>query len=172
MNTKVVTGLVAVLACSLAGGSAGAGETPIVGAWKLVAFEHHTTSGEATEPFGAAPVGSLIYTADGQMSVHLVQPGRPTFVADQFRQGSDTEVRAAFEGYFGYFGRYSLEVTGDGVVTGSVTHHIEGCAFPNYIGTDRIRALRLEDNRLALNTPRERDGEKVDWYRVVWERIP
>jgi len=99
-------------------------------------------------------------------------PGRPAFVANQFRQGSDTEVRTAFEGYFGYFGRYSVDVTGDAVVTGSVTHHIEGCAFPNYIGTDRTRALRLEDNRLTLNTPREQDGERVDWYRVVWERTP
>jgi hypothetical protein len=169
---KVTASLLVVLAYSLAGGSAAAGEVPVVGAWKLVTFEHHATSGEVTTPFGSSPVGSLIYTADGRMSVHLVQPGRPAFAADQFREGSDAEVRAAFEGYFGYFGRYSLDATGDGVITGSVTHHIEESAFPNYAGTDRTRALRLENDRLTLNTPRERDGEEVDWYRVVWERIP
>ena len=35
-----------------------------------------------------------------------------------------------------------------------------------------LPVLIVEDNRLTLNTPRERDGEGVDWYRVVWERIP
>jgi hypothetical protein len=174
MKTRVATALVVVVACVLSGGPVAGEEAPVVGTWTLLAFELHPVSGEVTEPFGPSPLGSLLYTAGGRMSVHLVQPGRPAFAADQFRQGSDSEVRTAFEGYFGYFGRYSVDVTSreGGGVTGSVTHHIEGCAFPNYIGTDRTRALRLEDNRLTLTTPRERDGQAVDWYRVVWERIP
>jgi len=172
MRTWMTTALGVAVACSLASVAATGGEAPVVGAWKLSVFELHTASGEVTEPFGASPFGSLIYTADGLVSVHLVQPGRPAFAAGQFRQGSDAEVRAAFEGYFGYYGRYSLDVaSGDaGVITGAVTHHIEGCAFPNYIGTDRTRALRLEDDRLILTTPRESESEAVDWYRVVWER--
>jgi len=172
MRICLRTALMIGVACAFASGPAVGGEAPVVGTWRLVVFELHSASGELSEPFGPSPLGSLIYTADDRMSVHLVQPGRPAFAAEQFRKGSDEEVRAAFEGYFGYFGRYSLDLaSGDtGAVTGFVTHHIEGCAFPNYIGTDRTRALRLEGNRLTLNTSQEVDGETVDWYRVVWER--
>ena len=97
---------------------------------------------------------------------------RPAFEAGTFREGTDEEVRAAFEGYFGYYGTYSLDVKEtEETVRGWVTHHVEGCALPNYVGTDRTRSLELKGDRLTLTTPRERDGEPTAWYRVVWERL-
>jgi hypothetical protein len=172
MKMRIVGALIVAGACTLARGPAAGDEAPVVGAWKLLAFERHAPSGEVTEPFGPSPLGSLLYTADGRVSVHLLQPDRPAFKGPSFRDGSDVEVRAAFEGYFGYFGRYRVDVKADaeGGVTGSVTHHVEGCAFPNYVGTDRTRALALKGDRLTLTTPRGDDGDEVAWYRVVWER--
>jgi hypothetical protein len=154
--------------------SAQEGRAPwVVGSWRLLAFELHAPSGEVTQPFGESPLGSLVYTGNGRMSVHLLEPDRPAFVSGDFQDGSDAEVRAAFEGYFGYFGAYTVEVVGrDGeAVTGTVTHHVEGCAFPDYIGTDRVRTMSLEGDRLTLSTPREENGAVINWYRVVWERI-
>ena len=170
MRRVVMASLTVLLAWSV---PAVAGEAPVVGAWKLLVFERHSPEGEVTRPFGPSPLGSLLYTGAGRMSVHLLQPGLPGFEAGTFREGTDEEVRAAFEGYFGYYGTYSLDVKADaGRVTGSVTHHVEGCALPNYIGTDRTRSLVLEGDRLTLTTPRETDGEPVGWYRVVWTRVP
>lgn len=170
MKKRILYLVTVAAVCAMARGEPADANAPLVGAWRLLAFEHHPATGEASQPFGSSPLGTLIYTADGRMSVHLVQPDRPRFAAGQFRQGTDAEVRAAFEGYFGYFGRYTVRsrTEGDGVITGSVTHHVEACAFPDYTGTDRTRALRLEGDRLTLTTPRGSDG----WYRVVWERIP
>jgi hypothetical protein len=145
----------------------------LTGSWKLVVFERHEASGEVSHPFGRKPQGVLMYTAAGRMSVHLLDPDRPAFSADEFRSGSDREVRAAFEGYFGYYGTYSVawEETGGSRRTGTVTHHVEASAFPNYSGTDRPRAMVLEGYRLTLNTARAEAGEPVAWYRVVWERM-
>ena len=173
MKRLVMTGAMVLLAWYAGGGPAVAGETSVVGTWKLLVFEGHSPDGEVSEPFGPSPLGSLTYTASHRMSVHLLQPGRPAFEAGTFREGTDEEVRAAFEGYFGYYGTYSLDVEEEaGIVTGSVTHHVEGCALPNYIGTDRTRSFELKGGRLTLTTPRETGGEPAVWYRVVWERFP
>ena len=173
MKRLVVAGAVILLAGWAGTSPAVAGETSVVGTWKLLVFERHSPDGEVSEPFGPSPHGSLTYTASHRMSVHLLQPGRPAVEAGTFREGTDEEVRAAVEGYFGYYGTYSLDVEeGEGIVTGSVTHHVEGCALPNYVGTDRTRSLELEDDRLVLTTPRETGDETIAWYRVVWERLP
>jgi hypothetical protein len=145
----------------------------LTGSWRLVVFERHEASGEVSHPFGRKPQGVLMYAATGRMSVHLLDPDRPSFSADEFRSGSDREVRAAFEGYFGYYGTYSVawEQREGSRRTGTVTHHVEASAFPNYSGTDRPRAMVLEGNRLTLNTSRAEAGEPAAWYRVVWERM-
>jgi hypothetical protein len=145
----------------------------LVGSWRLVVFERHEPSGDVTHPFGRAPRGVLMYTTSGRMSVHLLDPGRPSFASDEFREGSDREVRAAFEGYFGYFGSYSVEFDETSATggTGTVTHHVEGSAFPNYAGTDRARTMKLYGDHLSLNTAREEGGEPLAWHRVVWERM-
>lgn len=173
MKTRTVATIVLVMMSTLAGGLGAGGEAPVVGTWRLLAFERHAPSGEVTTPFGPSPLGSLVYTAGGRVSVHLLQPGRPAFAAGTFRSGSDAEVRAAFEGYFGYYGRYTIEAKegADGTVIGSVTHQVEGCAFPNYVGTDRTRTLEMRGDRLTLTTPRGDSAQPIDWYRVVWERV-
>ena len=52
--------------------------------------------------------------------MQLMASGRPTFKAGDRLGGSDSEVRAAFEGYHAYFGRYSVDHE-----RGVVQHHIE-----------------------------------------------
>ncbi len=60
-------------------------------------------------------------------------------------------------GYLAYAGSYTL----DGM---TVTHHVEMSLFPNWIGTDQVRAIAiLENGDLELSTPPEasRSGHTV-----------
>jgi hypothetical protein len=82
------------------------------------------------------------------MSVHIADPRRPRFASPDRLLATDAEVRAAFDGYFGYFGTYSVDEK-----AGTMTHHVEGAAFPNYAGTDQTRQLTIDGDRLELATP-------------------
>ena len=155
---------------STASAAAGDESLSIVGSFKLVSWERRTPNGETDHPFGPSPYGQLIYTAEGRVSVQLVDPRRPRFASEAFLEGSDEEVRAAFEGYFGYFGRYSLDTLSAG--HGTVTHFVEGSAFPNYAGIERVWTITLEGSRLTLETPDGPDASSRPSFRVVWERLP
>jgi len=143
--------------------------SPLVGAWRLVQWERQTPGEPTIEPFGPAPEGQLTYTANGRVSVQLLDPDRPPFAAGEFLDSTDEEVRRAFEGYFGYFGAYTLE--GDPLSDGGVvTHHVDGSAFPNYRGRDRVWSVTIRGRVLTLETHREPDDPPGPSYRVVWER--
>lgn len=144
---------------------------PLVGGWRLVQWERRGPGGETVEPYGPDPGGQLTYTADGRVSVHLLDPDRTPFETGEFLQGTDAEVREAFEGYFGYFGAYSLE--GDPRADrGVVTHLVEGSAFPNYAGRERVWWVTVRGRALTLETYEEPGDPPGPSYRVVWERAP
>jgi hypothetical protein len=137
----------------------------LIGSWRLVSYDRQSGTGEATPVFGPAPRGRLIYDAAGRMSVHLADPRRAAFASNDFLRGTPEEVRQAFEGYFGYFGSYSVDVA-----AGTVTHHVEGASFPNYAGTDQKRFFTLSGDRLSLGTPPTVRGGARFTYLVAWER--
>jgi hypothetical protein len=106
-----------------------------------------------------------MYDAAGRMSGHLADPRRTAFASNDFLRGTPEEVRQAFEGYFGYFGSYRVNVA-----AGTVTHHVEGASFPNYAGTDQKRFFTFSADRLNLTTPPTVRGGGRFTYLVVWER--
>jgi Lipocalin-like domain len=79
--------------------------------------------------FGPAPRGYLIYERSGRMSVHIARS-------------------EASDGDFSYFGTYTVDEN-----SGTVTHHIEGASDPQYAGTDQLRFVTWQANRLVLSTP-------------------
>jgi len=107
----------------------------------------------------------VMFDDGGRMSIHLMNPERSQFASGDFLRPTAEERREAFNGYFGYFGAYSVDETAD-----VVSFHVEGAAYPNYIGTDQKRFFSLEGNRLTLRTPPERAGGADITYVIVWER--
>src|SRR5438552_1416906 len=67
------------------------------------------------------------------MSAHVMRNDRPLFATKDPARGTDVEVRAAFEGYVSYFGTYTIDPQ-----TQTVTHHVRGASFPNWIGSVRF----------------------------------
>ena len=143
-------------------------ESPIslVGTYRLVSFETRYEKGDIQYPFGKDAVGQLSYDSAGNMSAFVMQPDRPKFTSGDRLQGTDAEVRAAFEGFVGYFGTYTVNA-----VKGTVTHHVLGAFLPNWVGGDQIRYYKIEGVRLTLSMPPSLSGGQRSENIIVWERI-
>ena len=138
----------------------------LIGTWGLVSCNAQTSSGEIRYPFGQHVVGQLFYDVHGNMSAHVMRVDRPTFASDDSGAGTDAEVRAAFEGHTSYFGTYTIDPSAH-----TVTHHVHGGSYPNWMGQDQIRYYRIDGSHLVLSTPPIPDhGESLE-YTLTWERI-
>ena len=141
-------------------------QTDLAGTWKLVSYETVTPSGVRTFPLGEDAIGLLIYQPSGRMSVQFMRRDRPKFKSGDAWRGSLEEEKAAFEGFFSYAGRYTVD-RGRGVVT----HHIEISSAPNYVGTDVERTFSLSGNRVTLRTPQRQLAGQTSSSTLIWERI-
>jgi Lipocalin-like domain len=120
----------------------------LVGTWRLVSCEARGSSGEIQYPLGQHAVGQLFYDVHGNVSAHVMRVDRPTFAPADSGSGTDAEVRAGFEGHTSYFGTYTIDVSAR-----TVTHHIHGASFSNWMGHDQIRYYRIDGSHLVLSTP-------------------
>ena len=115
-----------------------------IGSWSLVSFTDKNEQGETIHQYGDDAFGRIVYSANGKMMVVLMRSGRENRIDEDF---------------FSYSGSYDVDEA-----AGTVTHHIEACIAPNWIGTDRVRQFEmLSDNRVALR-PVEGTSE------LIWER--
>lgn len=152
-NVVVLSGIVACVACL--GEVDGPAESlddsvasRLVGTWSLDHWQAQVGSEPPTFPFGAEAAGRLMYDEVGNMAVQLLVPDRPTFASPDWTGGTPAEVEAAFEGFFSYYGDYTLDEAAN-----TVTHHLEAALFPNWIGTQQVRTFRFVGDTLVLSTP-------------------
>jgi hypothetical protein len=134
--------------------------SPLAGTWDLVDFVSRDPDGTVTTPFGRA-VGRLMYDAHGHMAGQIMQPGRAVV-----GRGDDATARAALEGYIAYYGSY--EISADAAV---VTHRVTGSLSPAVVGTEQVRRMRLEGDRLVLEadfrTSRGTVVQTLTWRKVA-----
>jgi Lipocalin-like domain len=137
----------------------------LAGTWTLVAASASTASGERSDsPFGPSPTGILMYTREGRMAVMISYSGRKPLPADPFL--ATIEERAeAFTTFFAYAGRYTL--TGDKVI-----HHAEISSEQNFVGTDLVRLIEFQGDRIILVSPPMSINRKTQTFELVWERVP
>jgi hypothetical protein len=137
----------------------------IVGTWRFISMEARSPRGEVISPYGENIFGRLIYTAEGLMSVLLMNPDRPRFTSDDPMAGTTDEIESAYRGFDAYCGTYTIDKE-----TKTVTHHIQASKFPNWIGTDQVRSFELRDGRLILKADIDTRGET--WkFEAALERI-
>ena len=142
------------------------GSSRLVGTWRLVKFEARDLRGRPQHPLGKDVSGQLIYDDAGNMSAHVMRNDRLAFAADDPARGTDVEVRAAFDGHASYFGTYAIDEAAQ-----TVTHHVQGAWYPNWIGKDQLRYFKFDGSRLVLSSPPiPSDGESLE-YVLIWERI-
>ena len=138
----------------------------LVGTWRLLSCEGRSESGEVIYPYGEETVGMLMYDAAGNMSVMLMRRGRPHFASGDLAGGTPQELKAAFEGFDAYCGRYTL----DGA-TGTVTHHVLASKFPNWVGTEQDRYASVSGDTLDLSSPPLTVRGEAWIISLVWQRV-
>jgi hypothetical protein len=138
-----------------------------IGAWRLVSAEYHADDGTPAEsPYGAEPQGLLMYDAHGSMSAQLAQKGRTPFAIADRMAGKPDEIKAAFETYQAYYGRYKIDEREH-----VVTHTVVQALLPNWVGTEQRREYKFKDGKLILRTPPMLIGGKRVTGELVWEKI-
>ncbi|MBA7595618.1 hypothetical protein ES703_02582 [subsurface metagenome] len=134
----------------------------LVGTWKFVSMKVQTSSGELIYPYGENLFGMIIYTSGGYMSVLLMRPDRPRFASGDLLGGTPEEIKAAYEGFDAYCGTYEVDSE-----KGTVTHHIEGGKFPNWVGTDQERNFKFSSSNLVLTATIPVKGEQWNFEGVL-----
>ena len=124
--------------------SAQARQPSLVGTWRFVEITDIDSTGTTVHYYGDKPCGYIIYTATGQVSVHIAQC--------QTAETSAPELAAT---YNGYFGTYTVNHA-----RGLVTHQVEGGSAPDYIGTPQQRPFKVTGDTLTL-------GDGRSWKRVL-----
>ena len=142
----------------------------LVGAWRLVSVETTRPDGEVIYPFyGRHPQGLLVYDRSGWMSVQIVSDPKPKVPLSSSREGflaaTPAEKVTAVDGYYAYFGTWTVDPSGS-----TVTHHIRESLYPGERGEEGVRRLSLEGNRLTLAASAHEMGEDHQ-RRLVWERV-
>jgi len=119
----------------------------VIGTWKLVSWESLRSNGEVVNIWmGVHPTGVIMYQPGGYMAVEVMADPRPTFAANPATTPrSYDELRSAFFGYYAYFGTYTVNEAGDGVV-----HNVEGSERPAEVGLKYARSVVIDGKKLVI----------------------
>ncbi len=117
-----------------------------IGSWSLVSWIATRPDGTTFHPYDENPVGRIMYQDTGKMVACLMRRERIPFASDNRHAASPTEQKAAYKDFVSYFGSFTIQEA-----EGTVTHHVEGSTFPNWIGTDLVRSYHFAGNNLTLS---------------------
>ena len=120
----------------------------LAGTWKYISLSGRSTKGDFIFPYGKHMFGMLMYDPEGNMSTLLMDPNRPRFSLGDMMNGTPDELETAFEGFDAYCGTYTLDEQNS-----TITHHVKGAKFPNWVGTDQIRFYEISDDTLRISAP-------------------
>ncbi len=123
----------------------------IVGTWKLAHATARDAAGTALpSPYGPQAMGRVTFTAGGRM-MSVVCDGRPDLPSGARRD------------YSSYCGNYTFD--GSRLVT-----KVDAASDPSRIGSDQVRGVRFERDRMILSPPARRAGDgELTWERIATE---
>jgi hypothetical protein len=138
---KLRTIVAALVALALSAGAAAAQpakslKDQIVGAWDFVVAEVTTPDGKKSFPFGEAPKGILIFTADGRFAQIHVASDLPKIASNNRLTGTPEEYAAIMRRSVSVFGTYTIDEA-----KRTVTYNIVSASFPNWEGEAQTRTI-------------------------------
>jgi hypothetical protein len=122
-------------------------ESPLVGAWRLVSYQTNTDTGADGRPYGANPLGTLLYTAEGYMGAQLFQ-------ADSVDPGAAPRVQS-------FSAVFTISATGFSFV-------IKCANNPAVIGSTQVRTFTISGDPEILTIEWTDQGAH---NRVRWQRV-
>ena len=123
----------------------------IVGTWRLVMTRARNDAGEPMHPpYGPQPMGVVVFSADRMVAV----------LCDSRTVLPDGEPERE---YSSYCGAYMFDGT-------TLVTRVDASSDPDRIGTDQLRRVRFDGDRLVLMPP-PRPWRGVTQHReLFWER--
>ena len=124
------------------------GRNALIGAWHLVRID--TAGPDRNAVPTTQPVGMLIYTRDGHMSVQLMYP----------KSANSPDNEYVLGGYEASFGSYDVDEAKH-----IVTHHVHGSITRDLlVGKDLPRVYQLtEDGHLIIRSANPQEHWSVTW---------
>jgi hypothetical protein len=137
----------------------------LIGSWSLAAWRRVASDGTVTFPLGPDARGSLVYTDDGGMSVHVAAVNRSQTGSPDPLGGDEPSRARAYSTYLAYWGTYEL-------LPDVIIHHIDTSLYPAWTGQEQSRSYTHDADGLVLRTPpmKEPDGSTVV-NELAWTRI-
>jgi hypothetical protein len=128
------------------GAAAKSDKDRLIGAWRLAAI-----AGADGRPVSAGlPIGMLIYTSDGHLSVQLMYPKSAATLSNQY----------VHDGYEASFGSYDINES-----THTLTHHVMGSNTGDLlVGKDLPRIYQFSENgNLIIKSAQQDEHWSVRW---------
>jgi hypothetical protein len=151
-----------VFAAGIAGAQHPAVQSDLVGTWTLVSETAHQGD-KTTEPLGPNPLGSIMFDRGGRFMLLISRPGLPKFAANKRDAGTPEENKAVLAGLLAFIGTYSVSEADHVLIL-----HVEASTFPNWIGADQKRSLKLAGDEMIWTNRTPAIGAEV--VEVVWKR--
>ena len=158
---RILSGaLLAALLAAPADAALAGDKEQIVGTWKLVSVLYEDAQTKERWPvLGEHPRGRQIATADGRWLALVTGEGRKV-------PQNDAERAQALRSMIAYTGRYRVE-------DGKVITKVEAAWNEAWVGTEQVRAIRFDGDRLYIESPPQPhpnlNGRMVRII-VLWER--
>jgi hypothetical protein len=124
----------------------GSDREKLVGAWRLASM----VGPDGKPILSGVPVGMLIYTRDGHMSVQLMYPKSEQSLSNEYVQN----------GYEASFGSYDVNTAAH-----TVTHHVQGAnTGDRLVGKDLPRVYQfIGRSQLVIKSARADEHWSVTW---------
>ncbi|WP_138379752.1 lipocalin-like domain-containing protein [Luteithermobacter gelatinilyticus] len=138
-------------------------ENPLVGTWHLLEWKiSYSDDRPDSYPYGPDAIGILVYTEDGYMSANISAAHRPRLSGGSLRRATPEEKIAAFESNFSYAGPYRINGQ-------TVTHTVQHALNPNMLGTEQVRQMAFQDNKLTLSANEVLpETDLIRHHRLIW----
>lgn len=136
----------------------------LVGMWRLEeAYIVDSEDRRIRPAFGGRPAGYIAYMPDGMMMTVIADADQPALSGDRLAAPIE-ERAAAFSASSAYAGRYRVE--GNRVI-----HTVEVATYPNWVGTEVVREVELQGDRVIYRTePQPLEGISAV-IRLIWARV-
>ena len=117
--------------------------TRLLGTWRMISWTvEFLDTGEHAHALGKNPKGYINYASDGRMLVLVLKGDRPNPTS---LVPTPEEKIALYDSMFAYSGTYSVQHD-------RVTHHLDMSWNKAWEGTNQIRLLHFDGDRLTFTT--------------------
>ena len=125
----------------------------IVGTWRLVMTRAYNDAGQVmAPPYGPQPMGVVVFSADGRMIAVL---------CDSRASLPPGETEREYNSYCG-------ACTFDGA---TLVTRVDACSDPARMGSDQVRRVRFEGDRLVLMPPPRPWRGQTQHRELFWEKV-